>query len=122
MQNTLLADTKATCLLVEVIATSSQNIIWKTSLDGQSCSNERIRRVSIDKFYEMVTGDRLAFKKLCEKLPAIIADVVEEAEFDAGTNTVVHELKQIDTNLMKSIYLSSFKKYEGFDTFEMQSQ
>lgn len=119
MQNTLLADTKATCLLVEVIATSSQNIIWKTSLDGQSCSNERIRRVSIDKFYEMVTGDRLAFKKLCEKLPTIIADVVEETEFDTSTNTVAHELKQIDTNLMKSIYLLSFKKYEGFDTFEM---
>ena len=119
MQNTLIENPKATCLLVEVIATNSQNITWKTSLDGQSVSHERIRRVSIDKFYEMATDDRFAFKKLCEMLPTIIEDVVEGTEFDAGTNTVVHELRQIDPNLMKSIFLLSFRKYEGFDTFTM---
>lgn len=117
MQNTLLTDPQATCLLVEVIATNSQNIMWKTSLDGQSVSNERIRRVSIDKFYEMATDDHLAFKNLCEKLPIIVEDVVEETEFNASTNTVIHELRRIDPNLMKSIYLLSFRKYDGFATF-----
>ena len=66
MQNTLLNDPQATCMLVEVIATKSQNIAWGTSLDGQPMLNEKIRRVSIDKFYEMATGDNLAFKKLCD--------------------------------------------------------
>lgn len=117
MQGTLLDDPQATCLLVEVIATNSQNVMWKTSLDGRSVFNERIRRVSIDKFYEMATDDRFAFKKLCEKLPIIIEDVVEETEFNTGTNTVIHELRRIDPNLMKSIYLLSFRKYEGFATF-----
>lgn len=34
MQNTLLKDAEATCMLVEVIAKNSQNKIWKISLDG----------------------------------------------------------------------------------------
>ncbi len=119
MQGTLLNDPQATCMLVEVIAKKSQNIAWGISLDGRHMSNERIRRVSIDKFYEMVTDDNLAFIKLCEKLPQIIEDVVNETDFDAGTNTVVDELKQIDPNVMKSIYLLSFRKYEGFGSFTL---
>jgi Eco47II restriction endonuclease len=119
MMDTLLKTPSATCLLVEIIATNSQNNIWKMSLDGVPFSNNSIRRVSIDKFYEMVTRDKLAFKKLCEKLPVIIEDIVNDGAFDPGTNSVVQELKNIDPNLIKSLYLSSFKKYEGFDTFNL---
>jgi hypothetical protein len=119
MQNTLLSTPDATCMLVEVIAKRSQNTIWKVSLDGQSVSNERIRRVSIDKFYQLVTGERLAFKKLCEKLPAIIQDIVEDNAIIAESNSVFKELEEIDSNLLKSIYLLSFKKYEGFDDFNI---
>lgn len=63
MQDKLLDDDKAVCMLVEVIAKKSQNIKWETTLDGKKYSHERIRRVSIDKFYEIVFGDKLAFFK-----------------------------------------------------------
>jgi len=119
MQNTLLSDPKATCLLVEVIAQASQNRIWKVSLDKQSMSNDRIRRVSIDKFYELVTGDALAFKKICEVLPLLINDVVSLLAVHERSNTVMQELKSIDTNLLKSLYLLSFERYEGFDGFSI---
>ncbi len=119
MQNTLLHNPDATCLLVEVIARRSQNVAWRTSLDGESMSDERIRRLSIDKFYELVTGDSVAFKKLCEKLPLIIQDVVDESDFEAESNSVFSELEQIDCNLLKSIYLLSFRHYEGFDDFNI---
>ena len=117
MQGTLLSNAEATCMLVEVIATKSQNVEWIMSLDGHRVSNPKIRRVSIDKFYEMATGDKLAFKKLCEKLPQIIEDIVKNTHFNAGSNTVVQELKEIDENIIKSIYLLSFSKYEGFSSF-----
>lgn len=115
MQCTLLKEPEATCMLVEVIATNSQNIVWNISLDNNKVSNEKIRRVSIDKFYEIVTGDKFAFKKLCMALPEIIEDVVANAEFIEKSNTVVSELEAIDSNLLKSIYLLSFRKYEGFN-------
>ncbi|WP_338070301.1 Eco47II family restriction endonuclease [Bathymodiolus platifrons methanotrophic gill symbiont] len=44
-------------MLVEVIAKYSQDIVWKMRLDSVSVSDDRIRRVSIDKFYKLVTGD-----------------------------------------------------------------
>ncbi|WP_408648719.1 Eco47II family restriction endonuclease [Tumidithrix elongata] len=105
MQSTLLSNPDATCLLVEVISKKSQNVVWKMSLDGQTVSNEKIRRVSIDKFYEFVTGNRFAFKELCEKLPSIIEDILENSDFEAESNSVFSELADIDPNLLRSIYL-----------------
>jgi len=119
MQNTLLNSPNATCMLVEVIARNSQNIIWNVSVDGSPVSNERIRRVSIDKFYELVTGEKIAFKELCEQLPIVIEDIVNDIELDVKSNTVFTELEQISPNLLKSLYLLSFKKYEGFGDFNV---
>ena len=119
MLNTLLKHSNATCMLVEIIAKNSQNIVWKTTLDGESVSNDKIRRVSIDKFYELVTGERTAFKQLCEKLPLVIDDIMNEIELDKEINTVVSELENISPNLLKSLYLLAFNKYEGFDNFDV---
>ena len=119
MQNTLLSTPQATCLLVEVIAPQSKNIPWRVSLDGESVVNEKIRRVSIDKFYELVTGNRLAFKQLCEALPGVIDDVASNNDFSEESNSVVKELKKIDKNLFKSLYLLAFKQYEGFENFNV---
>lgn len=121
MQNTILNNPDATCMLVEVIAKNSQNIVWQNSLDGVTIRNDRIRQVSIDKFYEIVTGDSLAFKKLCEKLPKIISDTLENTKCNRIQNTVFNELELISPNLMKSIFLLSFNKYEGFDDFEVSN-
>ena len=119
MQNTIIKNPNATCMLVEVIARNSQNISWKISLDGRSMASEKIRRVSIDKFYELVTGDKIAFKKLCEKLPIIISDALKNTQHNYIENTVFKELKTISPNLIKSIYLLSFERYEGFNNLEI---
>ena len=57
MQDQLLQDDDCACFLVETNAKQSQNIKWKISVDGNRLSNRRIRRVSLDKFYELVTGE-----------------------------------------------------------------
>lgn len=119
MQNTLLSDAEATCFLVEVIAKHSQNIPWQMSLDGQSVSNQKIRRVSIDKFYEFVTGEQFAFRDLCAQLPHVISDIISAKKQDTKTNTVFEELAQISPNLLKSLYLLSFGQYEGFSQFNV---
>ena len=93
--------------------------MWSISLDKQSISDSRIRRVSIDKFYELVTGNKTAFKELCEQLPLIIEDIINNMEVKAESNSVFSELEKIDPNLLKSIYLLSFKKYQGFDDFNI---
>lgn len=107
------------CFLVEVIAKNSQNIIWNVSLDGVSISKERIRRVSIDKFYEIVTGEKEAFKNLVEVLPKVMDDVLSELTQNSIQNTVFEELSRIDENLLKSLYLLSFGRYEGFNNLDI---
>ena len=119
MLNTLVDNPAAKCFLVEVIATRSQNVPWVVSFNGVRNRRENIRRISIDKFYELVTGVPDAFKQFCEKLPEIISDVLEDVELDAHQNTVIEELNAISPDLLKSIYLLSFNSYEGFDTFEI---
>lgn len=114
MQDKILRNDEAICYLVEVIAKNSQDIVWKTSLDGEQLSNKRIRRISIDLFYQLVTGVENAFKKLCQVLPTVIDDVIASIGLGKIEGTVFSELKDISPNLMKSIYLLSFKKYQGF--------
>jgi len=114
MQGKILKDDSATCYLVEVIAKNSQNIPWKISLDGDQVSNKNIRRVSMDKFYDLATGHKGSFLKLCEALPLVIDDVITSKNIGKTKNTVFSELEEISPNMLKSLYLLSFKKYEGF--------
>lgn len=115
MLNKVANDTEAICYLVEVIAKNSQNIVWKVSLDNQRVENERIRRVSIDKFYEIVTGDSEAFYKLCMVIPEIIDEIISEhIELQVSEDTVIIELQEKNPDLLKALYLLAFEEYEGF--------
>ena len=117
MQNKIVRDSRATCMLVEVIAKKSQNKTWVVTVDKEQFNNEHIRRVSMDKFYEIVFEDPLAFAKLCRALPVILDDVIQELGNAANQNTVFDELAAISPDIMKSLYLLAFKTYEGFDNF-----
>lgn len=71
-------------------------------------------------FYEVVTGDRLAFKKLCTVLPVVINDVVQDMERRTKGNTVFEELNELSSDLLTSVFLLSFKTYEGFDDLKIK--
>lgn len=119
MQNKILRDSNATCMLVEVISKKSQNKPWQVSLDGERIVNDNIRIVSVDKFYEIVTGDKYAFLNLVKVLPLVIEDAVDlYLESDSIENTVLKELREISPDVLKSLYILGFEKYEGFEDFE----
>ena len=115
MQDKILEDDKAVCMLVEVIAKHSQKKNWNVTVDGRHFSHDRIQRVSLDKFYEIVFGDKNAFFKLCKSLPDILDDVISEDESVMLHNTVYDELDK--TDFYKSLYMLAFKTYEGFENF-----
>lgn len=115
MLNKIAGDENAICFLVEAIAKHSQNIVWKVKLDGENMENDRIRRVSMDKFYEAVTGEKEAFYKMCMILPELIEEIISEnRELQVGSDTVVDELKEKNPDLLKALYLLAFKEYDGF--------
>lgn len=101
--------------LVEVIASNSQNKIWSSKLENKKIENDRIRKISIDKFYEIITKDPLAFQKLCLQLPITIDKILNEnRELKLNSHKIFQELKKYD-DILILLYKLAFKNYEGFD-------
>jgi hypothetical protein len=119
MQNKILQDDSAICYLVEVISRKSQNSNWCISVDKKQYSHNRIRRISIDRFYELVFGDAEAFFKLCKALPNILDDVISDTDFKKLENTVFDELSQHSPDLLRSLYLLAFETYCGFSQLKV---
>lgn len=117
MQAKLLDDDMATCYLVEAISKRSKDESWKITLDKRPRCHNRIRRMSMDKFYELVFGDPKAFYKLCVTLPTIIEDVITDNAELALKNTVYEELTQEHSDLLTALYMLAFSTYEGFEQF-----
>lgn len=115
MTTQILNEDNCDCYLVEIIAKRSQNVIWNVSLDYERVSNEHIKRVSIDKFYEEVTGDKDAFYKICKQLPLVIDEIISESdEYVVEKDTVLDELRANNPDILKSLYMLAFSTYEGF--------
>lgn len=122
MQNQLLNDDDCACFLVEAIAQKSQNIKWETTVDQNKVSHKRIRRVSIDNFYALVTGEDDAFYQICMVLPETIENVVNNnSNLEIPNDTVLTELKNISLKLTGrldtlaiAIYMLGFNTYNGF--------
>ena len=117
-QNQLLHDDDCVCMLVEVIAKHSQNVKWIARVNNQKMEHKRIRRVSIDKFYSLITGQEDAFYQLCLVLPDVIEKVIENEEINVPIDTVYDEIKNMAANKHISIamafYLLGFSEYNGF--------
>ena len=124
MQHQLLSDDDCACFLVEAIAKQSQNCKWETSVDGQRVGHKLIRRVSLDQFYALVTGQPDAFFQICMALPGVICQVVEkEGASLVPRDTVFEELEAIargskttqgELAWAMAIYLLGFSSYPGF--------
>ena len=125
MQNQLLQDDDCACFLVEAIAKRSQNIVWKTTVDHNKVSHKHIRRVSIDKFYSIVTGETDAFYQICMALPAVVNEVLSESSatvkkpYDTVYSELFNKSKTItssspDMAMVLSMYMLGFSTYNGF--------
>ncbi len=119
MQGQLLADDDCACFLVEAIAKRSQNITWAVSVDGTKQKHRRIRRVSMDEFYHIVTGQTDAFAQMCLALPQAIDEVVKTSDAVAIPNdSVIDELRSLakteNGSFSLALYMLGFGSYIGF--------
>ena len=127
MQNQLLKDDDCACFLVEAIAQRSQNVKWETTVDKNRVSHRRIRRVSLDQFYALVTGEEDAFYQMCMVLPEVIESVVNSGQgISIPQDTVIDELRNMAHQLGEeteslamamAIYMLGFNSYNGFKVY-----
>ncbi len=103
-----------------MIAKRSQDIVWACTVDKQKVGHNNIRKVSIDRFYEMVTGNKNAFAQLCQVLPKVISDVLKNEQEKIIQNTVLNDIKKEKIeHILTALYVMSFKTYQGFDDFKL---
>lgn len=81
--------------------------------------HRRIRRLSMDEFYSLVTGQPDAFYQICMILPSIIEEVVNNTSaISVPVDTVIDELKNIAENengsFTLALYILGFSSYNGF--------
>ena len=84
-----------------------------------------IRRVSLDQFYSLVTGQKDAFYNMCMVLPEVINKAVSELDSSTIPNdTVFNEIRDIaaeqnydseDLSIAMAFYLLGFSSYLGFE-------
>ncbi len=125
MQSQILEDDDCACLLVEAIAKRSQNVKWSTTVDGKRVQHRLIRRVSMDQFYEILTGNPEAFYQMCLALPEAIDEVVREGSgVTVPHDTVVEELGRVaelhpdqpyNLAMALAVYMLGFPTYIGFN-------
>ena len=131
MQGQILEDDDCACLLVEAIAKKSQNIKWTTKVDVKNVQHRLIRRVSMDQFYAILTGEENAFYKMCMVLPQTIKEVVnEESSVKVPHDTVIDDLRKVaalygerddELAMAMAVYMLGFNTYLGFnDTVQQE--
>ncbi|MCF6177533.1 MAG: Eco47II family restriction endonuclease [Victivallaceae bacterium] len=101
MQHTILENKQATCILVDAVAEDKLNIPWEVSVDDKLFSNQQIRHMSIEKFYEIMTGDKSVLKNLYMILPEVINDIMIEENIN---NSAMQEFHKYSDERLKSIF------------------
>ena len=124
MQDQLLSGDDCACFLVEAIAQTSQNIKWEIKFDQEKYGHKLIRRVSLDRFYALVTGQEDAFYQVCAVLPSVVQEIMSTKRFfEKSADTVFDELKSRskkydfgdeDMAFVMAIYMLGFGGYLGF--------
>ena len=124
MQDCLLKEKDCACFLVEIASDNSHDTEWEMTCEGNTFRNGRIRRVSLDQFYALVTGEKDAFYQMCMVLPEVIQRVVDsEGENLVPYDRVYDELKAVAGRIPISdeklafamaIYMLGFSSYYRF--------
>jgi hypothetical protein len=71
----LIHDKNAIFIVVDLQNHSGLDKPWITTIDGMTFCNERMRIMSIDKFYDCIFSQKDSYFRLCEALPKILSDI-----------------------------------------------
>ena len=120
LHGVVIANPKATAYLILVVAKKSCDEPWLVA--GRTLppnKAKRLRKISIDRFYALATGDEMAFLKLCQVVGKVIDDVLSACPASKFKNTVLKELSARDPDLLRGLFMSSFSTYNGFGDFHV---
>ncbi len=115
---------QAKCYWVQVLATKSFNELWKGDINGKEYSHSRVYKISGDRFYELVTGEKDAFFTLYKALPYAIDDYMTTLNFnqEKASNSAIEEIRKSANenglSLLDQISFDNYNYYSGYSAIE----
>jgi hypothetical protein len=111
----------AQCYWVQLLSTDSFNEQWFSIINGKEYSHSRVRKISGDQFYALVTGQENALYQLYKVLPIAIKDflkTVELKETDADSAYGEIKISQVESQrtMLDQITFDNYYYYLGFDS------
>ncbi len=104
MRGLIEGDSKARCYLVEIVTKTSHDVPWMMkNAHLREDRQERLRRISIDRFYELVTGKVSAFTDLCLILGQVIKDTLDEHPQQTKHALALQELKTKEKDVFAAL-------------------
>ena len=107
---------------MQIIAKNSIDALWEGSFNHKYYSHPRVRIISGDRFYALLTGIPNAFQQLCEAIPRATQDYLNSiANTTVAGTTNVSVYSQLSNNaqnngrtLLEQVMADNFSTYTGF--------
>lgn len=99
---------------IEVFSPISRDIEWHAVIDDVVASNTRIRRISIDKFYELMTGVKNSYPETCTRVNSLLDEVIEHRTIYFDKKNYLHKMiKNSNVENISNLLKSLLHTYEG---------
>jgi len=110
----------ANCYWVQILSTKSFNEKWFSLINGKEYSHSRVYKISGDRFYALLTGNKDAFYQLYKALPNAIDDfLVTTAKAEVIKDNIITDIsesaKSSGIGMLDEITCDNFYYYSGFD-------
>ena len=112
----------AICYWVQIIAKSSFNEHWEGKFKDRIYNHPRVRKISGDKFYELLTGVSDAFKQVVDAIPKVISAIEQKGSIIKNLESQVTAIQTItekanasNRSLLEQLAVDNLSNYIGFD-------
>lgn len=111
----------ATCYWVQILSNDSFNEPWFSVINGKEYSHSRVRKISGDQFYSLLTGREHALFELYTALKQAIPDYLEsKSKSKSSDNSALNDIstRALTNNryIIDQISFDNYSYYLGFDS------
>lgn len=114
---------QAKCYWVQILAKSSFEEKWFGEINGKEYGHSRVFKISGDRFYALLSGEKNALFELYKALPNAISDYLKTVEENIEENSENSALSEINRKMestkrsvLDEITFENYSYYFGFDT------
>lgn len=111
----------ATCYWVQVLSTKSFDDQWFSIINGKEYSHTRVRKISGDRFYSLITGKENALSELYHALKIAVPDYlntidVKDGDRNSALDEISKESMESSRAMLDQITFDNYGYYLGFDS------